>query len=291
MKKNIFILCFIIFIVLTHSFVYADPFTKKADFFKPTLRSSSAAPMWLIKQQGLIRENIALVMSRIKDSKNSTGVFSLLFLSFIYGLFHAAGPGHRKSVVFAFFIAKKAAWLEPLVLGLLLALLHAGASVLLVTGVSLFTRQVFSTSNQASMITEYIAYFVLFILALFLLIHKLYQIIKQTNNAKNNLTRERGKLATVFLSGIFPCPGATLILIFSLVNNMLLLGILAVIAMSLGMGIIISIAGYLAVFGQKGVFYMLKNRADKIERTGDILEIIGLGILVLFAGYMLFPFL
>jgi ABC-type nickel/cobalt efflux system permease component RcnA len=42
---------------------------------------------------------------------------------------------------------------------------------------------------------------------------------------------------------------------------MFYLGILSVIAMSIGMGIVISLAGYLAVLGQKGVFYLLKNKA------------------------------
>lgn len=281
----------LIILLLTTLFIpaYANPFAKKSDDFKLSVRSSSSAPIWLIKQQAALRENIAKAMRGIKDSKNSTGLVSLLFLSFVYGLFHGAGPGHRKSIVFAYFIGKKSALIEPLVLGSLLAMLHAGASVILILGVSLFTQKLFTVSSQASLITEYIAYLVLFILALFLLGQKIFQLIKQKNNIKSS--NEQGKLATVFLSGIFPCPGATLILIFSLVNNMLYLGILSVLAMSLGMGIIISIAGYLALFGQKGVFYMLKNKAQRIERTGDILEILGLCFLVLFAGYMLFPFL
>ncbi len=292
MPKRVLFFFVLMFFLFAIPGLYADPFTKKEARSFTSVRTAGAAPVWLVKQQAVIRENIAQVMTGIKNSEGGAGVLVLLLLSFIYGVFHAAGPGHRKSIVFAYFMtAKKARWYEPLGMGLALAVIHAGTSVLMVGAIALFTRRVFSVSGQANAFTEYIAYVILLVLSVYLLGSKLFELFGKRRREQGKRAYERKKLATVFLSGVIPCPGATLILIFSLAHGMLPLGTFAVFSMSLGMGLTIAVAGYMSVLGQQAIFYMLKNEVGKVERAGEVLEVLGLAMLLLFAAYMLFPFL
>jgi len=93
----------------------------------------------------------------------------------------------------------------------------------------------------------------------------------------------------MIISGLIPCPGATLILIFAASLGLYLQGILAVVAMSLGMGITISLAAYLAYFGQEALFRRLQNNKKAVGRLSDILEIVGLVMVLFFCLFFLTP--
>lgn len=93
----------------------------------------------------------------------------------------------------------------------------------------------------------------------------------------------------MLVSGLIPCQGATLILIFAASLSMYWGGISAVIAMSLGMGITISLAGYLAYFGKEAIFYKLKNNKKAIAAFSEFLEIAGLLLILVFCIYLLLP--
>ena len=98
-------------------------------------------------------------------------------------------------------------------------------------------------------------------------------------------------LGTILLTGIYPCPGAILILILSLTLDITGIGIIAVFAMSLGMSIPIIGAGYLAWFGRTGLFHALKNNEKKLGRISAGVELFGYSFLLLFALYMAEPFI
>ena len=73
-------------------------------------------------------------MSRIIRSAKTDGsaVWTLLGISFVYGIFHAAGPGHGKAVISSYLVANEETWRRGIVLSFASALLQAFVAVAIV---------------------------------------------------------------------------------------------------------------------------------------------------------------
>ena len=63
---------------------------------------------------------------------DGSAVWSLLGVSFLYGVFHAAGPGHGKAVISSYVVANGETWIRGVVLSLASALLQALAAIAIV---------------------------------------------------------------------------------------------------------------------------------------------------------------
>ena len=59
-------------------------------------------------------------------------MWTLLGVSFLYGIFHAAGPGHGKAVISSYLVANEETWRRGIVLSFASALLQAFVAVALV---------------------------------------------------------------------------------------------------------------------------------------------------------------
>ena len=59
-------------------------------------------------------------------------MWALLGISFLYGIFHAAGPGHGKAVISSYLVANEETWRRGVVLSFASALLQALVAVALV---------------------------------------------------------------------------------------------------------------------------------------------------------------
>src|SRR6516225_10638821 len=69
---------------------------------------------WIFaKQAEFYRQFSALI--RASKADGSAG-WSLLGLSFLYGIFHAAGPGHGKAVISSYIVANDETWTRGVVL-------------------------------------------------------------------------------------------------------------------------------------------------------------------------------
>ena len=89
---------------------------------------------------------------------------------------------------------------------------------------------------------------------------------------------------------MYPCPAALLVLILTFALNIIWTGIIAVLAMSFGMCVPITVAGYLAWGGRKGLFYKLKNK-KLAGHVGTALELLGYVFLFSFSLYTAMPFI
>jgi ABC-type nickel/cobalt efflux system permease component RcnA len=103
--------------------------------------------------------------------------------------------------------------------------------------------------------------------------------------------RTGGLYGMIIASSLVPCPGATMLLLFALYAGLPVLGILGVIAMSLGMGIVISAAGYLAWLGRESLFTRLKSHERTIGIVADMLEALSYAMVMAFSLYMAWPVL
>ena len=85
---------------------------------------------WLLaKQSEFYREMSATIRAAKSDG---WAVWTLLAISFAYGIFHAAGPGHGKAVISSYLVANQETARRGIVLSFASALLQALVAVLIV---------------------------------------------------------------------------------------------------------------------------------------------------------------
>jgi ABC-type nickel/cobalt efflux system permease component RcnA len=95
----------------------------------------------------------------IRASKaNGSAVYALLGLSFTYGIFHAAGPGHGKAVISSYLIANGETWRRGIALSFASALLQALAAVAIVGIFAAILGGTTATMTQAARAIEIASY-------------------------------------------------------------------------------------------------------------------------------------
>lgn len=102
-------------------------------------RASSPTPgvlgqawMWLIAQQEEMRRGLAGSVRALKTGESFTPLFALMFLSFTYGVLHAAGPGHGKAVISSYVLANERTMRRGVLLSFLSALFQALSAILII---------------------------------------------------------------------------------------------------------------------------------------------------------------
>ena len=108
-----------------------------------------------------------------------------------------------------------------------------------------------------------------------------------TNSKQVNQDNTKTFIGIVFSAGIVPCPGAAMILLFTLNMNILYAGIISVLVMSLGMALTISSAGIITIATKKYSIKYFTTREDKkniIRYSTAILS----SAMILFIGIILF---
>lgn len=247
----------------------------------------------IAKKQGDIRESIATFF---KEWQRATGgyrtqiLLNVILLSFLYGIIHAAGPGHRKTIMFSFYLTRSAPWWEPSVTGFLLAFLHGSCAIVLILIFKGVSGSISSHSDFWAIYLEGFSYILIIVTALILLIITTINYVKNSKKINKKEDKAAFKLLPFIVSGAYPCPGAILVLVLSFTLDILPLGIIAVCAMSLGMVIPVIASGYLAWFGRTGLFRLLKNNSVIAQRVAFAVEIFGYTLLIIFSVYIASPF-
>ncbi len=83
----------------------------------------------LAKQALFYRELSGLIRAAKTDG---SALWGLIGVSFIYGIFHAAGPGHGKAVISSYLVANEESWRRGVILSFASALLQAVTAVVIV---------------------------------------------------------------------------------------------------------------------------------------------------------------
>lgn len=111
---------------------------------------------WLFaKQAEFYRQFSGLIRAAKADD---SALWGLMGVSFLYGVFHAAGPGHGKVVIASYLVANKETWLRGVVLSLASSLLQALVAVALVGLAASVLNVRASTMNSTVNAIETISY-------------------------------------------------------------------------------------------------------------------------------------
>src|SRR5438128_12535098 len=146
--------------VLFAAGVVDGAFAQSSPFGAPRA-PAPAAPMggvlgWIFaKQAEFYRQFSGLIRAAKADG---SAVWSLVGLSFLYGIFHAAGPGHGKAVISSYLIANEETWRRGVALSFASALLQALVAVALVAIAAVLLNATASTMRGAVNAIEILSY-------------------------------------------------------------------------------------------------------------------------------------
>ncbi len=257
---------------------------------------AAALPLLASLQRGL--------QGRLADLLASGhGIALLLLAATAYGVIHALGPGHQKTLLAGYFLSERTGPGRVAGAAFLTAALHAGSSVLLVGGIALLLER-FSTGTfeRTRMLIQRGSGLVLVGMAAWMLILRVRLALHRLRGhgggagqghdpeeecplcARAERARRDGRslLGIVLLGGLVPCPGAAMLVLFGLSSGHPGLGVTAVAALSAGMGLTLLAVGLAARFFREEV-----ERGIRSERRKDwvrsILEVGGSLLVLLFA--------
>jgi nickel/cobalt transporter (NicO) family protein len=122
---------------------------------------------WIFaKQAEFYRQFSGLIRASKADG---SAAWSLFALSFLYGIFHAAGPGHGKAVISSYMVANEETWMRGVVLSFASALLQALVAVVLVGIAAVMLNATAATMNLAVNAIEIVSYSLIILIGLRLL--------------------------------------------------------------------------------------------------------------------------
>ena len=85
---------------------------------------------WILAKQAEFYRTLSGLIRAAKA--DGSAAYTLLGISFLYGIFHAAGPGHGKAVISSYLVANDETWRRGIVLSFASAILQAFTAVAVV---------------------------------------------------------------------------------------------------------------------------------------------------------------
>ena len=233
-------------------------------------------------------EKMADLVETVQDSKKLSIIFILIGISFFYGVVHALGPGHGKSIAASYFLSTEVPLTRGLLMGGLIALLHAGSAIVVVLTLSLVLRHSYLCSlENINRVIRIVSHTLIASIGLLMFIAAIRDGRKKQFPIHNGGTTKDSKRRSLFsvalAVGIVPCPGAILILLFCLSMGILTTGVFLVLVMAIGMGLTISAVGATAILARQGFSKFLpeNSKTRRVLLTG--LRLFG-SLLIFFIG-------
>jgi len=120
----------------------------------------------LAKQAEFYRMFSGLIRASKSDGR---AAYTLLGISFLYGIFHAAGPGHGKAVISSYLVANDETWRRGIVLSFASAILQAFTAVALVGIAAVLLGATAKAMGNTVRIIEIVSYGLIVLIGLRLL--------------------------------------------------------------------------------------------------------------------------
>jgi len=243
------------------------------------------------KAQQALREKLTVAITALKHGEWSA-IWKFLLICLLYGMLHALGPGHGKSIVVGYFIARRGRWRQGVALGAGITVVHTLSAVLLLFILyAIFKATVFSVFETGRMGIEKASYALVMLTGILLVAIALRDMwknrgIEEENRALPRNARWREIIGLAAITGIVPCPAVALIVLFCLLNSMVALSLLGALVICIGMTVTNVSFGIAAVAFRKG----LDKGSAKTHFASRIYAIATLvgGILVFTSGFLLF---
>jgi nickel/cobalt exporter len=94
----------------------------------PTAMPASSLTAWIFAEQTSFYRSLSGFIRASKE--DGTAMWELFGISFVYGVFHAVGPGHGKAVISSYLVANEETWLRGVVLSFLSAAIQSAVAII-----------------------------------------------------------------------------------------------------------------------------------------------------------------
>lgn len=241
-------------------------------------------------------EKIKGLFISIKDEKNPMTYLVLLFFAFVYGVIHAMGPGHGKTLVASYFLANERSYSKALFISLAIGVVHTFSAFIL-TLIIYFTLSTLLSQfmDDALFYTTKVSAFIIIAIALYLL-YKKYTLYKKLSKfsfttspthiascgcSSCKVDKNSTDIALIISAGIIPCPGTTTLFIFAISTGLFYAGFISALVMSLGMSSVIYVSALLSTLVREKALHS-SERLKKYLEYLSLLFILILGAVLLF---------
>jgi len=264
--------------------------------------------VWIMSTQAGLHQQLAQAMREV-GHEGWIAAAPLIGLSFLYGVFHAAGPGHGKAVVTAYLGTRQARPRQGLLLAALAALIQGAVAVLLVEIVANLLGHSLRHAQRAGTQLESLSFALVALLGAVLALKGATALYRRWRwrrsrtgstglftagtgmraycadcGALHRLAAAHDKaslnwregLPVALVIGARPCTGAILVLLAAYPLGLRWAGIAAVMAMSAGTALTVSLIAVGAVSVRTGMLRALGRTGDRLNRVRAGLEILGL---------------
>ena len=192
--------------------------------------------------------------------------WSLIAASFVYGVLHAAGPGHGKAVLSAYLLTHRTAWRRGVGLAFAASFCQGLVALAIVYGLIIVTGMVMAETQATIRWAERASYALVVAIGLWLIWRALPGLVDPLRAAVEHHCHDghrhhghvppaatrapAGVFATpalILSIGLRPCSGAVIVLVFAQAVGVPWAGVAAVAAISLGTGVGVATLALVAV--------------------------------------------
>lgn len=291
--------------------------------------AESGFAQWIITQQAMFYRSLAGAIRAAKLDGSAT--WALLGLSFAYGVFHAAGPGHGKAVISSYLVANDETWRRGVVLSFASALLQAVVAVAIVGIAAVLLGMTGSAMGETVRWIEIVSYALIALIGARLLWVKGGALLRALRASPHDHHHEHDHhhhehhnygdacghdhasawghahgpepqdlagpggwwrgLSAIVAVGLRPCSGAIIVLVFALAQGIFLTGIVATLAMGLGTALTVTAIAVLAVGGRGLASRLAKTKPGIGMILLRVLETVAAALVLAFGVLLLLGYL
>ncbi len=264
--------------------------------------------LWARDKQQAFYGQMSGALRQIKTGSALAATWTLMLLSFGYGVFHAAGPGHGKAVISAWLLATENELKRGIVISLMSAIIQALTAIVLVSVLLLIVASAGAAARDMAGLLESASYGLIGLMGLYLIWTALRPHRHEADHQHHHphvhgpecghahgpevkLLKGDWSFAKAFslafAVGIRPCTGAILVLVFANALGLYWAGIASTFAMAVGTFITVSVIATLAVSSKKLALRFAARDDRWINWLGFGLRLGG-GAVIAFLGAILF---
>jgi ABC-type nickel/cobalt efflux system permease component RcnA len=265
--------------------------------------------------QRQLNERLSREIRDYKESGSLAPVFAILLVSFLYGVFHAVGPGHGKVMTTAYFAANRARYANGLAMTGMISLIQALSAILIVGTLAVLLG--FKSTRIVDNVTyvEAASNFLIAGVGLYIVFggitgrgcshdhgtagaaHAHHDHAHEHTHAPHGHPHHdhasapvtatfRSMAAAAFASGIRPCTGAILVLLFTLSHGIFGIGIVAALVMALGVFLVLAAIGIGVIFARSRAGRAGARNPRLANLAHRAAGIAGGGVIVAFGGLL-----
>lgn len=219
-------------------------------------------------------------------------LFSLLAICFIYGIVHSAGPGHGKALIGSYFLKEKHPLRKAILLSGMVSLIHSGSAIILA-----YLLTFVLTSIKGMFRIKMQSYFMLaggILITLVGLTFLVMKIVKKGKCSHNHTDEHKKETAvgnkSIFLvglsAGIVPCPVSLMLMLFTISRKIPLIGLTAVLSISLGMFVLLTLLGLFSIKSRDSILLLFERAGRNSAGAATVIEYVSIVLIIILGVVM-----